>query len=80
MALSAAAAAELCRSARDLHYIGLYSVLLLIRREPNAVSALLLVQILYTFMTPPRVGTVANPLVVNTLVVAGVHTATLVCL
>lgn len=60
--------------------IGLCSALLLIRREPKAVAALLLVQVLYKFMTPLTVGTVANPVVVSNLAVAGVHTATLLCL
>jgi len=60
--------------------IGLCSVLLLIRREPKAVAALLLVQVLYKVTTPLTVGTVVNPVVVSNLVVAVVHTATLVCL
>lgn len=60
--------------------IGLVSVLLLVRREPKAVAALLLVQILYKFTTPLTVGTLANPVVVSNLVIAGFHTATLMCL
>ena len=60
--------------------IGLVSVLLLIRREPKAVAALLLVQVLYKVTTPLTVGTVTNPVVVSNLIVAVVHTATLVCL
>ena len=60
--------------------IGLCSVLLLIRREPKAVAALLLVQVLYKVTTPLTVGTVTNPVVVSNLIVAVVHTATLVCL
>lgn len=60
--------------------IGLVSVLLLVRREPKAVAALLLVQILYKFTTPLMVGTLANPVVVSNLVIAGFHTATLICL
>ena len=60
--------------------IGLVSVLLLVRREPRAVAALLLVQVLYKVTTPLTVGTIANPVVVSNLVVAGFHTATLMCL
>ncbi len=60
--------------------IGLASALLLIRSEPKAVAALLLVQVLYKAMTPLTVGTVANPVVVSNLLIAGVHTATLLCL
>ena len=60
--------------------IGLVSVLLLVRREPKAVAALLLVQVLYKVTTPLTVGTLANPVVVSNLAVAGFHTATLMCL
>ena len=60
--------------------IGLVSVLLLVRSEPKAVAALLLVQVLYKVTTPLTVGTLANPVVVSNLVVAGFHTATLMCL
>jgi protein-S-isoprenylcysteine O-methyltransferase Ste14 len=59
--------------------IGLVSVLLLVRREPKAVAALL-VQVLYKVTTPLTIGTLANPVVVSNLVVAGFHTATLMCL
>ncbi|MEI7862498.1 MAG: hypothetical protein WCJ21_07700 [Planctomycetota bacterium] len=60
--------------------IGLVSVLLLVRREPKAVAALLLVQVLYKVTTPLTVGTIANPVVVSNLLIAGFHTATLICL
>ena len=60
--------------------IGLVSVLLLVRREPKAVAALLLVQVLYKVTTPLTVGTIANPVVVSNLLMAGFHTATLMCL
>ena len=60
--------------------IGLVSVLLLVHREPKAVAALLLVQVLYKLITPLTVGTLANPVVVSNLVIAGFHTATLMCL
>jgi hypothetical protein len=56
------------------------SLLLLIRREPNAVAGLLLVQVLYKVTTPLTVGTLAHPVVVSNLVIAGFHTATLICL
>lgn len=60
--------------------IGLCSVLLLIRREPKAVAALLVVQVLYKVTTPLTVGTLANPVVVSNLAIAAFHAATLVCL
>ena len=60
--------------------IGLVSVLLLVRREPKAVAALLLVQVLYKLTTPLTVGTIVNPVVVSNLVIAAFHTATLICL
>ena len=60
--------------------IGLVSVLLLVHREPKAVAALLLVQVLYKVLTPLTVGTLANPVVVSNVVIAGFHTATLMCL
>ena len=60
--------------------IGMVSVLLLVRLEPKAVAALLLVQVLYKVITPLTVGTLANPVVVSNLVIAGFHTATLICL
>jgi hypothetical protein len=60
--------------------IGLVSVLLLVHREPKAVAALLLVQVLYKVITPLTVGTLANMVVVSNLVIAGFHTATLMCL
>ena len=43
-------------------------------------AALLLVQVLYKVTTPLTVGTLANPVVVSNLVIAGFHTATLMCL
>lgn len=60
--------------------IGLVSALLLVRPEPKAVAALLLVQVLYKVTTPLTVGTIANPVVVSNLMIAWFHTATLVCL
>jgi hypothetical protein len=60
--------------------IGLVSVLLLVRREPKGVAALLLVQVLYKLTTPLTVGTIANPVVTSNLVIAAFHAATLICL
>jgi len=60
--------------------IGMVSIVLLVHREPKAVAALLLVQVLYKVITPLTVGTLANPVVVSNLVIAGFHTATLMCL
>jgi len=60
--------------------IGFCSALLLIRREPKGIAALLLVQVLYKVTTPLTVGSVVNPVVVSNLIVAFVHTVTLICL
>lgn len=60
--------------------IGVVSVALLIRREPTAVAALLVVQVVYKLTTPFAVGTVANPVVASNLVIAAFHTATLAAL
>jgi hypothetical protein len=60
--------------------IGIVSILLLVRREPKGVAALLLVQVLYKLTTPLTVGTIANPVVTSNLVIAAFHTATLICL
>jgi len=60
--------------------IGLVSALLLVRRDPKAVAALLLVQVLYKVTTPLTVRTLAHPVVVSNLVIAGFHAATLMCL
>jgi hypothetical protein len=38
------------------------------------------VQVLYKVTSPLMVGTIANPVVVSNLVIAGFHTATLICL
>jgi hypothetical protein len=60
--------------------IGICSVLLLFRRDPKTVAALLLVQVLYKLTTPLTVGTVTNPVVVSNLIVAAFHAATLASL
>lgn len=57
--------------------IGLVSLGLLFRREPNMVAALILVQIIYKLTTPFTVGTIANPVVVSNLFIATFHSVTL---
>lgn len=57
--------------------IGLVSLGLLFRREPNMVAALILVQIIYKLTTPFTVGTIANPVVVSNLLIAVFHSVTL---
>lgn len=57
--------------------IALVSLGLLIRREPNMVAALILVQIVYKLTTPFSVGTMANPVVVSNLLIAAFHSITL---
>lgn len=58
--------------------IAVVSVGLLVVRNPVAVAAMLLVQVLYKVTTPYTVGTVANPVVVSNLAIAAFHTATIV--
>ena len=58
--------------------IALTSLALLARTEPKMVAALLLVQIVYKVITPFAVGTVANPVVVSNLLIAAIHSVTLV--
>ena len=57
--------------------IGLVSVALLFVRQPAAVGALLLVQVVYKVTTPFTVGTLANPVVVSNLAIAAFHAVTL---
>jgi len=57
--------------------IGLVSALLLAVREPKAVAALLLVQVVYKVTTPFTVGTLANPVVMSNLGIAAFHAVTL---
>ncbi|MBL8180734.1 MAG: hypothetical protein JNL64_03885 [Blastocatellia bacterium] len=57
--------------------IGLVSLGLLFRREPNMVAALILVQIIYKLTTPFTVGTITNPVVVSNLFIAVFHSVTL---
>lgn len=56
----------------------LVSVGLLLRQEPIAVASLLLVQVIYKITTPWTVGSLENPVVISNLVVAVMHTVTLV--
>ena len=52
------------------------SVVLLAQPLPQAVAALLLVQIVYKVTTPFTVGTLRNPVVVSNLLIAAVHAVT----
>ena len=52
------------------------SALLLARPLPQAVAALLVVQIIYKVTTPFTVGTLRNPVVVSNLLIAAVHVVT----
>ena len=54
------------------------SGLLLIKKCPKMVAALLLVQVLYKITTPATVGSFQHPVVISNLVVAALHTLTLV--
>jgi hypothetical protein len=56
----------------------LVSLGLLWRQEPIAVASLLLVQVIYKITTPWTVGSLENPVVISNLVVAVIHTVTLV--
>lgn len=53
------------------------SVLLLVSRNPAAVAALLLVQVIYKLTTPWTVGTFGNPVVLSNLGIAVFHAVTL---
>jgi hypothetical protein len=52
------------------------ALLLLVVRRPDAIVALLAVQIAYKVTTPFTVGTLRNPVVASNLVIAAVHAAT----
>ncbi len=60
--------------------ITLLSLALLARPDARMISALLLVQVLYKVTTPFTVGTLLNPVVISNLVLAALHTVTLVVL
>lgn len=53
--------------------IGLTSLGLLFRPQSDMALALLVVQILYKFMSPFTVGTLKNPVVVSNLAIATFH-------
>lgn len=53
------------------------SVFLLFRPNPLLVAPLLVVQVVYKITTPFTVGTLANPVVISNLVIAAVHSITL---
>ncbi len=57
--------------------IGAVSAVLLVFRDAKFVAALLLVQVVYKLTTPFTVGTLGNPVVVSNLLIAALHTVTL---
>jgi len=50
--------------------------LLLVKKDPHMVAALLIVQIAYKLTTPLTVGTLSNPVVMCNLGVAAFHSVT----
>ncbi|MEM9403947.1 MAG: hypothetical protein AAGA44_15860 [Pseudomonadota bacterium] len=58
--------------------IGVVSAMLLAFRDPKIVAALLLIQVVYKLTTPFTVGTLQNPVVISNLLIAAVHTVTIV--
>lgn len=54
------------------------SIILLIYARPEAIAALLFVQIVYKVTTPFTVRTFRNPVVISNLLIAGFHTVTLI--
>ena len=57
--------------------IGLVSLLLLFSQDESMATGLLLVQVVYKFISPLTVDTLRNPVAVSNLVIATFHTATL---
>lgn len=55
----------------------LASVALLFIGDPRMVASLSAVQVVYKVTTPFTVGTLANPVVISNLIIAGLHVATL---
>lgn len=53
------------------------SVALLFIRDTRMVASLLAVQVIYKVTTPLTVGTLANPVIISNLVIAGLHLVTL---
>jgi hypothetical protein len=60
--------------------IAVMSLVLLVRPDPRMTTALLLVQVLYKITTPFTVGTLQNAVVISNLIVAVLHTTTIVLL
>lgn len=60
--------------------ITVLSLVLLVRPDPRMTMALLSVQVIYKVTTPFTVGTLENPVVISNLVVAALHTTTIVLL
>jgi hypothetical protein len=58
--------------------MGCISLMLLAVRDPRAVAALLLVQVMYKFTTPLTVGKITNPVVISNLGIAAFHVVTLI--
>lgn len=58
--------------------IGVVSALLLVKRQPQQVAVLLLIQVVYKLTTPLTVGTLDNPVVLSNLAIAAFHAVTLV--
>ena len=54
------------------------SAVLLVRPHPLLVAPLLLVQVIYKVTTPFTVGNLANPVVISNLLIAALHSVTLV--
>jgi hypothetical protein len=54
------------------------SIALLFIDDPRYVSSLLFVQVVYKITTPFTVGTLGNPVVISNLLIAVVHSVTLV--
>lgn len=57
--------------------IAVTSALLLWIGGMRMIAALLLVQVIYKLLTPLTVGTLANPVVVSNILIAALHSATL---
>lgn len=55
----------------------LSSIALVYRKDTSSVSTLLFIQVLYKITTPFTVGDIQNPVVIANLIVAGIHTVTL---
>ena len=54
------------------------SIALLAIPDPKSTSALLMMQILYKFITPLAVGTLKNPVVLSNIAIAVFHSVTVI--